>query len=175
MFYQLIVCDFRRPLAPGWEAEIGDPLFREDIADAACGDPAKRLGSAADLAERQRTLEQRRIKRDQLETARLRVEVAERKLGEARARRPWVLLAVAVLALGMAFSFILYRRAARERDNANRQKAIADSINRFLSDDLLGRSNPFQGGKSKESLMDAIKAAAPSIDRQFKDEPLIAA
>ncbi|MGD0627786.1 MAG: protein kinase [Terracidiphilus sp.] len=175
MFYQLIVCDFRRPLAPGWEAEIEDPLFREDIADAACGDPAKRLGSAADLAERQRTLEQRRIKRDQLETARLRVEVAERKLGEARARRPWVLLAVAVLALGMAFSFILYRRAARERDNANRQKAIADSINRFLSDDLLGRSNPFQGGKSKESLMDAIKAAAPSIDRQFKDEPLIAA
>jgi hypothetical protein len=70
---------------------------------------------------------------------------------------------------------MLYRRAARERDIANRQTAIADSINRFLSDDLLGRSNPFSSGKSSESLMDAIKQASPSIDRKFKDEPLISA
>lgn len=175
MFYQLIVGDFRKPLAPGWETEIDDPLLREDIADAASGDPARRLASAADLAERLRTLAQRRIKRDELETARLRAQVAERKLAEARARRPWVLLAVALLALGLAFSFTLYRRAVRERDNANRQTAIANSINRFLSNDLLGRSNPFSGGKSAESLMDAIKAASPAIDRQFKDEPMIAA
>ena len=67
------------------------------------------------------------------------------------------------------------RRAARERDNANRQTAIASSINRFLSDDLLGRGNPFVSGKSSESLMDAVKQASPSIDLKFKDEPLIAA
>jgi hypothetical protein len=24
---------FRKPLAPGWEAEIADPMLREDIAD----------------------------------------------------------------------------------------------------------------------------------------------
>jgi eukaryotic-like serine/threonine-protein kinase len=175
ILYQLIVGDFRKPLAAGWEGGIEDPLLREDIAYAACGDPARRLGSAADLAERLRTLQQRRIKRDELESARLRAQVAERKLAEARARRPWVLLAVALLAVGMALSFTLYRRAVRERDNANRQTAIANSINRFLSDDLLERGNPFAGGKSTESLMDAIKAASPSIDRQFKDEPLIAA
>jgi len=52
MLYQLMMGDFRKPLAPGWEAEIEDPLLREDIAEAACGDPAKRLSSAADLAER---------------------------------------------------------------------------------------------------------------------------
>jgi non-specific serine/threonine protein kinase len=55
MLYQLVIGDFRKPLAPAWEAEIKDPLLREDIADAACGDPAKRLGSAADLAERRRS------------------------------------------------------------------------------------------------------------------------
>ena len=71
MLYQLAIGDFRKPLAPGWEAEIQDPLLREDIADAACGDPAKRLNSAADLVERLLTLEQRRIKRDELETAKL--------------------------------------------------------------------------------------------------------
>src|SRR4029077_15553696 len=75
----------------------------------------------------------------------------------------------------LGVSFWLYRRAARERDNANRQTAIASSINRFLSDDLLGRGNPFVSGKSSESLMDAVKQASPSIDLKFNDEPLIAA
>jgi eukaryotic-like serine/threonine-protein kinase len=175
MLYQLAIADFRKPLAPGWEAEVTDPLLRDDIAEAACGDPAKRLKSAADLVERLLTLDQRRIKRDELEAAKLRAQVAERKLAEARARRPWIALAVMALALGLGFSFALYRRAARERDIANRQTRIASSISRFLSEDLLGRSNPFLSGKASESLMDAIKQASSSIDRQFKDEPLIAA
>jgi DNA-binding winged helix-turn-helix (wHTH) protein/serine/threonine protein kinase len=175
MLYQLIIGDFRKPLAPGWEADVQDPLLRDDIADAACGDPAKRLSSAADLVERLLTLEQRRIKRDELETVQLRAQLAERKLAEERARRPWMVLAVIALAAGLGLSLTLYRRAVHERDIANRQTAIASSINRFLSDDLLGRGNPFSSGKSTESLMDAIKQASPSIDRQFKDEPLVAA
>src|SRR6202041_1054876 len=94
---------------------------------------------------------------------------------EARARRPWVVLAVIALALGLGFSFKLYRRAAHERDIANRQTKIARWIGRFLSGDLLGRSNPFANSQSTESLMDAIKQASPSIGRQFQDEPLVAA
>jgi len=175
MLYQLTIGDFRRPLAPGWEAAIQDPLVREDIADAACGDPARRLNSAADLVERLRTLEQRRIRRDELEAAERRAKTAEHKLAQAQTRRPWVMLALATLAAGLVVSFALYRRATRERDNANRQTAIASSINRFLSDDLLGLGNPFVSGKSSESLMDAIKQASPSIDRKFKEEPLVAA
>src|SRR5579863_2055291 len=175
MLYQLTVGDFRKPLAPGWEAEIQDPLLREDIADAACGDAAKRLNSAGELVERLQTLAQRRIKRDELEAAKLRAQVAERKLAETRARRPWVVFAVVALAAGLAVSVVLYQRATRERDNANRQTAIASSISRFLADDLLGRSNPFVSGRASESLMEAIKQASPSIDRKFKDEPLVAA
>ena len=175
LLYQLTIGDFRKPIAPGWEAGIQDPLLREDIADAACGDPAKRLSSAADLVERLLTLEQRRVARDQLEAAKQRALVAERKLSETRARRPWVVFAVVALAAGLGVSFALYRRAVHERDNANRQTAIASSINRFLSDDLLGRGNPFVSGKSSESLMDAVKQASPGIDRKFKDEPLVAA
>jgi eukaryotic-like serine/threonine-protein kinase len=175
MLYQLTIGDFRKPLAPGWEAEIKDPLLREDIADAACGDAAKRLNSAGELVERLLTLEQRRIKRDELEAAKLRAQIAERKLAETRARRPWVVLAVIALAAGLAVSVVLYRRAIRARDDANRQTAIASAVSRFLSDDLLGRSNPFVSGKASESLMEAIKQASPSIDRKFKDEPLVAA
>jgi DNA-binding winged helix-turn-helix (wHTH) protein/serine/threonine protein kinase len=175
MLYQLTAGDFRKPLAPGWEAEIQDPLLREDIADAACGDPAKRINSAADLVERLLTMDQRRVRRDELEAAKGRAQIAERKLAETRARRPWVVFAIVALAAGMGFSLALYRRAVHERDKANRQTAIASSINRFLSDDLLGRGNPFTSGKSSESLMDAIKQASPGIDRKFHDEPLVAA
>src|SRR5947208_4446410 len=175
LLYQFLVGDFRKPLAPGWESDIADPLLREDIAEAASGDPSKRLSSAADLVERLTTLDQRRAQRGELESAKLRAQVAERELAEARARRPWVVLAVIALAAGLAVSFTLYRRAARERDHASRQTAIATSINQFLSDDLLGRSNPFLSGKASESLTDAIRQASPSIDNQFKDEPLVAA
>ena len=174
MLYQLMVGDFRKPLAPGWESDISDPVLREDIAEAASGDPAKRLASAADLAERLLHLDERRAKRNELDAAQRRAQVAERKLAESRARRPWIALAVIALALGLGFSFTLYRGAAREGDHATRQTAIANSINQFLSDDLLGRSNPFLSGKASESLTDAIIQASPGIDRQFKDEPLVA-
>lgn len=175
MLYHLTIGEFRKPLAPGWEAEISDPLLREDIADAACGDPLRRLSSAAELVDRLQTLDQRRIRRDELEAAKLRALTAERKLAETRARRPWVALAVAALAVGLGISFMLYRRAVHERDIANRQTAIATAINQFLADDLLGRGNPFVSGKSSESLMDAVKQALPGIDRKFANEPLIAA
>jgi eukaryotic-like serine/threonine-protein kinase len=175
MLYQSIVGDFRKPLAPGWESDINDPILQEDIAEAASGDPAKRITSAAELADRLFRREERRARHNELEAAQMRALVAERKLAESRARRPWVVLAGIALALGLGFSFTLYRSAARERDHANRQTAIATSINQFLSDDLLGRSNPFLSGKASESLTDAIKQASPGIDRQFKDEPLVAA
>jgi eukaryotic-like serine/threonine-protein kinase len=175
LLYQFIVGEFRKPLSPGWEAEIEDPVLRQDIAEAAAGDPARRLSSAAQLAERLETLDQRRARRDELESAKLRAQVAERKLAAARARRPWVVLAVTALAVGFGVSVVLYVEAARERDRAKRETAIASSINEFLSDDLLGRGNPFQSGSSSESLMDAIRQASPAIDRKFQNEPLVAA
>jgi serine/threonine protein kinase/DNA-binding winged helix-turn-helix (wHTH) protein len=175
MLYQLVSCDFRRPLSPGWEADIDDPLIREDIADAACGDPAKRLSSSAGLAERLLTLAHRRVMRNEVELVRARALEAERKLAEARARRPWVVFAAATLIIGLGVSLALYRKAASERDNANRQTALAATINQFLSDDLLGRSNPFISGKSNETFLDAVKQSSPRIDLQFRNEPLIAA
>jgi eukaryotic-like serine/threonine-protein kinase len=66
-------------------------------------------------------------------------------------------------------------RLTRERDNADRQTAIADSINSFLSNDLLARSNPLQSGKASESLLDAVVQASANIDRQFQREPQVAA
>jgi eukaryotic-like serine/threonine-protein kinase len=174
ILYQLLVGDFRKPLSPGWEAEIDDPLLREDIAQAAWGDPTLRLKSAAELVNRLENLESRRIERGKVEIAERRAQEAERKLSEARARRPWIGIAVAALILGLAVSLVMYRRAARDRDVANRQTALANAVNHFLAYDLLGRSNPFQSGKAQETLVDAVKFASPAIDRQFA-QPEIAA
>jgi DNA-binding winged helix-turn-helix (wHTH) protein len=171
MLYQLVAGDFRKPLSPGWESEIQDPLLREDIADAACGDPHRRLSSVAALVERVETLEARRAARSELEQARARAAEAETRLARARAQRPWMVAAAAVLLVGLVAALLLFRNAAQERDRANRQTAIAGDVNRFLANDLLGRSNPFQSGKAAETLVDAIKLASGNIDRQFANAP----
>ena len=175
ILYQLMVGDFRKPLSPGWEADIEDPVLRADIAEAACGDPTRRLKSAADLVHRLETLESRRSERSKVEQAERRAIIAERKLSDARARRPWIMVALAILLVGLGASLLFYRRAVRERDIANRQTEIAGAVNRFLANDLLGRSNPFQSGKADESLLDAVKRSSPGIDRQFANEPQVAA
>ena len=175
ILYQLIVGDFRKPLSPGWEADVVDPVLREDIAEAACGDPVRRVKSAAELVDRLANLESRRLERNRLHQAEQRALAAEKKLSMARARRPWVAAAIAALVVGLTSSLLLYRRAVVERRIADRQTEIASAVNRFLANDLLGRSNPFNSGKASETLTDAVKQASPAIDRQFENEPKIAA
>jgi len=109
MLYQMVVGDFGKPLSPGWEEEVADPLLREDIAAAVCGDPARRLRSPAGLAERLDNLEARREERNRIESARRYQELAERKRADVRARRPWIALACIML-LAFAASLWLLRR-----------------------------------------------------------------
>jgi len=111
ILYQIVVGNFRRPLSPGWEAEVEDPLLREDIAGAAYGDPRKRLSSAAEFAERLRDLDRRRAELRRLEQEKVRDELAQRKRADARVRRPWMVFAAVTLAVAIAVSFTLYRKA----------------------------------------------------------------
>jgi DNA-binding winged helix-turn-helix (wHTH) protein/serine/threonine protein kinase len=175
ILYQLLAGDFRKPLAPGWEAGIADPLLRKDVADAACGDPARRLGNAAMLAERLRSLEQRREEHDAVALLEQRAQQAERKLADARARRPWMMAAAVMLVAGVAISLVLYARAARERNRAQTQTAIASAMNRFLADDLLGQTDPFQSNGADETFRTVVGRASPRIDLQFRNEPVVAA
>ena len=105
LLYQLVTGKPLDPLAPGWERDISDPLLREDIAVCVDGDPARRLPSAADLAERLLHLEQRRAEIEEQEllareaAARVEAEaaVATARLRAARFRK--LSSAFAVLAL----------------------------------------------------------------------------
>jgi DNA-binding winged helix-turn-helix (wHTH) protein/serine/threonine protein kinase/Flp pilus assembly protein TadD len=110
MLYQLAIGDFRKPISPGWEAGIEDPLIREDIAAAACGDCARRLASAAELAERLLALDRRGTERARLEQTRKREQIAERRRADSRIRRPWIVVAGVVLFISLVLSLSLYRR-----------------------------------------------------------------
>ena len=109
LLYQLAVGDFRRPLAPGWEADISDPLIREDVARAACGDPARRFKTAAELVDRLVNLDRRRA---EAEDAQRRAQLAERRQARARIRQLWLVLAAVALVVSGTVAVIVSRRSS---------------------------------------------------------------
>lgn len=173
--YQVLVGDFRRQLAPGWENDIEDPLLRQDIADAADGDPAKRLDSAATLAERVRTLDTRREKRALDLAVQARIADGEKRLAKIRARRPWMIAAIASLLIAVGVMGWLLPRAWQSEREAASQRDIAIAMNRFVNDDILGAASRLDVGKSSLTMHDALARAAPKIDTRFASQPELAA
>ena len=174
LLYQMTVGNLQRPISPGWEQEVQDPLLRQDITAAAHTDPEKRL-DAEQFIKQLESLQQRRrdlaageaaAERNRALTLQLAAEM--RKVAAARVRRPWLMATGVALLAGMVTGAILYNRAVHQRD-------IAEAVNRFLSDDLLNRANPYKTGFSNETLVEAVKQASPQIDRRFAGEPVIAA
>lgn len=122
LLYQVVIGDLARPLAEGWQRDVDEEMLREDIAICIAGDPAQRLGSAAELAERLRTLPQRRAERKQERARRQREETTQRL-----ARRRKVLLrafatASLVLAAATVVVLMLKRDADRQRAEADGQR-----------------------------------------------------
>lgn len=177
--YQMVVGDFRRPLAPGWEADIDDPLLREDIADAANGDATKRLDSAALLAARIRDLSGRRERKALEEAVRERIAQGEAKLARVRARRPWVIAAMTALVAGLAAtgwllerSITAERTADAQRERAERQAARAETVVHYLSNDLIRSLTPEGSGYENDpTIKEMVEYASLSVDDSFPDDP----
>lgn len=60
LLYQMVVGDLERPLGVGWERDVNDEALRQVIASSVDFDPARRLATAAILAQRLERLETRR-------------------------------------------------------------------------------------------------------------------
>lgn len=171
LLWQLVVGDLRRPLSAGWERAIDDPLLCEDIAACIDGDPARRLDSAAALALRLRSLEQRGAERRRLaERDALAAELSLR-LTRARARRHWLMGLSAVLLLGLLASGALYVQLLQSQVRTSESAARAEAINAFLVDDLLGFVDPFSSGSKEPTLRAAIDHAAQSVAARFAGQP----
>jgi serine/threonine protein kinase/Flp pilus assembly protein TadD len=125
LLYQLMAADFRKPLAPGWEADVSDPLLREDIADGACGDPTRRIKTAAEFAERLASLDIRRAKHEELARAQERARLAERRRAQVRSRLPWLVIAVTLVAAVAVFLGLSRRWQPPAQPPAPQVKTVA--------------------------------------------------
>ena len=139
LLYQLITCKPFDPLAAGWERDVPDPLLREDIAACVDGDPARRLPSAADLAERLLNLDQRRREIEDNErmaceaaaSAKLEAAVSDARQHAARLRKlasVFGLLALLALA-GGALAWKNQRKAAAALAEVEVKKREVDRKN----------------------------------------------
>lgn len=170
MLYQLLVADLKKPMAPGWEQDVDDDLLRADIAAATDGHPARRLAGVGELAERLRTRPARALQRDRERDAELRARSAERALERARARRPLLAGVLAALLLGLGTSLWFFHDALQSERRLARQYAVVRDINRFITQDLIGASNPAISGRANVTVIEAAKAAIPKIDSRFADD-----
>lgn len=183
LLYQMIVGNLRRPLAPGWENDVADPLLREDIALAAASNPERRLIDARTLGERLRTLDARRSAREREERERRAAEQREHALQRERVRRRlWLTAAVAsgiglVGALGMyVYAERARRTAVSEAARADREATKAKGVAEFLVHDLLGQADVDAAQASlPATLRQALDRAAPTVDARFARDPAVAA
>lgn len=182
MLYQLCIGDLTRPLAAGWEHDVDDELLREDIAAAADGHPQRRLADAGLLAQRLRSLEPRRRQRAaeraaEVELARARSAAlhSQQVMERLRARRSWMLTAMAALVIGLAASLWLYLDVRKARNQALASAATAGAVSSFLNFDLLLSADPGKGPTRDLRVKDLLDRAAAMVDQRFADEPEAAA
>ncbi len=174
VLYQMVVGDFSRSLAPGWESEVPDTLLRQDIAEAAEGRPERRLASAEILADRLERLDSRRATAAAAAKLALEKSALEKREEQQRVRRPWVRAAFASLILCVAAtsSFALY--AWHQRVLADSARQVSDASYRFLAEDVLASVDPSHADAAEETLVHAISRAGSTIDDRFAEQPKVA-
>ena len=172
LLYQCVVGDFRRPLSAGWEQGVDDELLREDIALCAAGDPQRRLGDAAALASRLRSLDSRRQRRRDVLADRQRAAALQRELERHRLRRPLLLGIGASLVAGLIGLGLLGWKLSRALDEARRHQALAVAVNEFLQRDILAAAAPQVAGKPDPTMLDVLKRAQGRVSERFADQPL---
>lgn len=183
LLYQLVTAKPLDPLATGWERDIADPLLREDIAACVDGDPARRLASAADLAERLLDLDQRRAEiaekehLDRAEAARAEAEAATIAVRLRAARFRKLAAAFAVLALlalaGGVLAWMNQRKAVMALAEVKETKVEVDRKNseyramltEAARSDRLVAVEKLQAGLEREAFAHLARACEYDPDR----------
>jgi len=129
LLYQLAVGDFSRTLSPGWERDVEDEILAEDIACFVDGRPERRPASAREVAERLRSLEERR-------RARAEEEARRQALVRAWRRRRVATWVAAVAVVVLAVVAVMAVRENRARKEAEQRREQAENLIGFMLGDL---------------------------------------
>jgi serine/threonine protein kinase len=154
MLYQIVIGDFTKALAPGWDRDVQDDLVREDIAATVDGTPERRL-SAAQAAQRLHQLPERARARE----AELKNRERARAAVEAmRRRRNWAMAVLAALLLVSVGLGVAFERA----ESSGRQMHMDQTL---LSNEAMVR---LAAAALSDKLQDAVRrveeeASTPSL------------
>lgn len=175
LLYQVLAGDLRRPLTTGWEDDIADELLVRDIARATAGNPAQRIASAAELAQRLQDLDERRAERARIEATETRALAAQAALDRARSRRPWIAAAGLLLLAGVTVSSMLFLRAREAQHIAQEQAVRAEATAAFLRDIMLNADPRESDAGYDTTLRNALARAADRIEARFATDPAMEA
>ncbi len=173
LLYQMVVGDFARALAPGWRRDVEDELLCEDIAAAVDGVPERRLANARQLAERLRSLAERRRLRQLRRHERREAAAAHLALARSRQRRKLVAGVIAVLALFAGGLGLQAHRIGREAERANREAAAARQVAGFMAE-LFEVSDPYREPSAEVTAREILDRGAEEIER-LAEQPEIQA
>lgn len=168
ILYQTLTGDFHNAMPPGWRDHIEDELLREDLTLVAESNLTLRLADADVLAQRLRTLDERRRQLKSQREARARAESSQRRLKQVRGRYLGIALAFAALAIGLAISTGLYFKARRTEESSRAAAAQAEAAAEFLTSEVLTQG-------STGTAHELLTRAGDEIDARFAAQPRIAA
>jgi DNA-binding winged helix-turn-helix (wHTH) protein/tetratricopeptide (TPR) repeat protein len=171
MLYQMVVGDLTRPLGSDWEQDVQDEVLRSDIHDAATNDLSRRIASAQVLAERLRTLAQRRAALVENRQVQDRIASATQRMTRARERLRIAAAVGAVLTVGLLSTGYMYWRTEQARAEAVAQAHRAQAMLRFVTDDILSAGDPYGNHGDDVTIRDAVTQAAQRLDRRFGADP----
>ncbi len=170
MLYQFVTGNLARRLEAGWEALIDDEILREDIGAAAEGSPERRLADPRELARRLRQIEARRVAKVAERVAKTEAEKMLRRLEQAKARRLGLILAAAMLVIGMISTTLFAWRAEGARVLAEHEAARARAVGEFLAGGMFANINNDVRKVRDLSIKELVDRAAAQMPDQFKDQ-----
>ena len=136
VLFQAVVGELDRAVASGWRRSVEDDLLAEEIAACVDGAPERRPASALEVAERLRSLEERREQRAAERREREEAEANRRALERAqRRRRVFGSVAVAAILVLVVVSILAVRENASRRE-ATFQRQQAENLISFMLGDL---------------------------------------
>jgi len=172
LLYQLLVGQLTRPMVSGWEQDVSDDFLCLDLGLATDGNPVRRFASVTEFAIRLRDRPLRQMRAEAERTKELASQIAQAALARNRARRPFLIATIAALVIGACSSLWLMNLAVNARNEADIELQRATAINRFLNEDLIGRSNPMVAAKGQNAILkDVLLAARDRINLRFVNQP----
>ena len=171
---QFLVGDFHKALSPEWRGDIDDELLREDVALVVEPNPAIRMADAGLLAQRLRSLEERRSQLIAQRKTQVNAEDAHRHLERARAQRVGIGLAFAALAIGLAVSTAMYLIGRRAQEHSVAAAAQSKAVTEFLANEAFAPEDPSVESAKERPTQELLTRIGNKIDLRFAGEPAVA-